>query len=90
MSSATLRVAIRPQRGCLRFSRHESPQVSLSRRPKSAFEGHVAEIGVYKGRFLIALALSLSGDERAIAIDKFDSSDHVYETFKQNLTERGS
>jgi hypothetical protein len=28
--------------------------------------------------------LSLSGDERAIAIDKFDWPDHVYETFKQS------
>jgi len=37
-----------------------------------AFSGDVAEIGVYHGKLFIALALSLTDGERAIAVDLFE------------------
>jgi hypothetical protein len=39
-------------KGCLRFWRHESPQVSLSRRPKSAFEGMLPKLVYTRAAFL--------------------------------------
>ncbi|PPT79483.1 hypothetical protein XarbCFBP8152_09660 [Xanthomonas arboricola] len=40
--------------------------------------GHIAEIGAFEGRFLIALAIGLHEQERAVAIDRFDWPDiHV-------------
>jgi hypothetical protein len=68
------------------FSAQIATSLALAQ-TENGVRGHIAEIGVYKGRFFIALALSLSRDERAIAIDKFDFPDHgVYDTFRKNLT----
>lgn len=41
----------------------------------SGLAGDVAEIGVFEGRFLIAMALALSHDERAIGLDTWDWPD---------------
>jgi predicted O-methyltransferase YrrM len=46
--------------------------------------GHIAEIGVYKGRFFIALALAIADGERAIAIDAWHD-ENFYESFSRNL-----
>ncbi len=46
--------------------------------------GHIAEIGVFKGRFFIAMALALAEGERAIAIDDFHHPDQ-YRQFTENL-----
>jgi hypothetical protein len=42
---------------------------------EQCWHGDVAEIGVFEGRFLIALMLCLHSGERAIAIDTFDWPD---------------
>jgi len=43
----------------------------LARQTASGLRGHVAEIGVFEGRLLIAMALALAEGERALAIDHF-------------------
>ena len=43
----------------------------LARQAAEGTVGHVAEIGVFEGRLFIALALSLSDGERALAVDHF-------------------
>jgi hypothetical protein len=43
----------------------------LARQTATGVIGHVAEIGVFEGRLLIAMALSLADGERALAIDHF-------------------
>lgn len=45
-------------------------------------EGHVFEIGTYKGRFFAALALALEEGDRAIGIDHFEwPDDTVWDAF---------
>jgi hypothetical protein len=52
--------------------------------------GAVAEIGAFEGRFFIALALGLRGDERGIAIDRFDWPDGgVGARFRENCARHG-
>jgi hypothetical protein len=47
--------------------------LALHRQQRAAgIAGGVAEIGVYHGRFFLALALCCGGDERALAVDLFD------------------
>jgi len=41
----------------------------LAQQTASGSVGHVAEIGVFEGRLLIAMALSLADGERALAVD---------------------
>ena len=43
----------------------------LARQTASGVRGHVAEVGVFEGRLLIAMALALAEGERALAIDHF-------------------
>ena len=43
----------------------------LRRQTATGTAGHIAEIGVFEGRLLIAMALSLADGERALAIDPF-------------------
>ena len=43
----------------------------LSRQTATGTAGHIAEMGVFEGRLLIAMALSLVEGERALAIDPF-------------------
>ena len=43
----------------------------LAHQTASGVVGQVAEIGVFEGRLLIAMALSLADDEQALAIDHF-------------------
>ena len=43
----------------------------LAHQTASGVVGQVAEIGVFEGRLLIAMALSLANDEKALAIDHF-------------------
>lgn len=53
---------------------------------KEGWRGNVAEIGAFEGRFLIALALSLPPEERAIAIDLFNWPDNdVEDRFRDRL-----
>ena len=42
---------------------------------RNAIKGNVAEIGVFQGRFFIALCLMLQHKEKAIAIDVFEDQD---------------
>jgi predicted O-methyltransferase YrrM len=52
--------------------------------------GHVAEIGVYEGRFFIALALCAQADEKLIATDVFSWPDNaVAERFLANCQANG-
>jgi predicted O-methyltransferase YrrM len=52
--------------------------------------GPIAEIGTFKGRFFIPLALSLEGDERALGIDTFDwPSPEVLAEFESNCARHG-
>src|SRR4028119_382606 len=43
----------------------------LARQTATGVVGHAAEIGVFEGRLLIAMALALAEGERAVAIDPF-------------------
>ena len=43
----------------------------LRRQTATGTAGHIAEIGVFEGRLLIAMALTLAKGERALAIDPF-------------------
>jgi Methyltransferase domain len=43
----------------------------LARQTDLGITGHVAEIGTYEGRFLIAVALALGDGEKALGIDTF-------------------
>lgn len=44
----------------------------------AGWSGNIAEVGAFEGRFLVALALTMRPDEKAIAIDLFDWPDiHV-------------
>ena len=43
----------------------------LRRQTTAGIAGHIAEIGVFEGRLLIAMALSLAEGERVLAIDPF-------------------
>lgn len=53
-------------------------------------EGHVAEIGVFEGRFFIALALSAQPGERAIATDVFTWPDEeIADRFLANCKSAG-
>ena len=52
--------------------------------------GHLAEIGVYEGRFFIGLALCMQPNERAVAIDVFDWPDAgVRDRFLANCAQNG-
>ncbi|KAB7766662.1 class I SAM-dependent methyltransferase [Xanthomonas maliensis] len=52
----------------------------------SHWGGHVAEIGAFEGRFLIALLSALQAGERAVAIDRYDWPDiHVNVRLDQRL-----
>lgn len=56
----------------------------------SGMYGHVAEIGVFEGKFLIPLAFGLAPEEIAIAIDTFDWPDPaVRQRFQQNIVQGG-
>ena len=62
----------------------------LLRQTASSVVGHVAEIGVFEGRLLIALALSLADGERALAIDPFAWPDPgVRRRFEANCAVHG-
>ncbi len=62
----------------------------LARQTALSIRGDVAEIGAFEGRFLIALALGLTNDERALAIDTFDwPNDGVQQRFLDNCTASG-
>src|SRR5688500_10587522 len=43
----------------------------LARQTTLGITGHVAEIGTFEGRFLIAVALALADGEKALGIDTF-------------------
>src|SRR5688500_16177522 len=43
----------------------------LARQTTLGITGHVAEIGTFEGRFLIAVALALADGEKALGIDRF-------------------
>lgn len=43
----------------------------MARQTRLGITGHVAEIGTFEGRFLIAMALGLRAGERALGIDTF-------------------
>jgi hypothetical protein len=63
---------------------------TLRLQSESGVAGHVAEIGAFEGRFLIALAHALSPDERAIGIDHFIWPDEgVRERFEKNCAQYG-
>jgi methyltransferase family protein len=62
----------------------------LCMQTESGIAGHVAEIGAFEGRFLIALAHALVADERAIGIDHFEWPDAgLRERFDKNCTLHG-
>jgi hypothetical protein len=62
----------------------------LARQTASGVRGHVAEIGVFEGRLLIAMALTLADGERALAIDHFAWPDPgVRGRFEANLAAHG-
>jgi predicted O-methyltransferase YrrM len=44
----------------------------IGHQTRNRIDGGVVEIGAFEGRFLFALALGLSANERAIGIDSFD------------------
>jgi hypothetical protein len=57
---------------------------------EAGIRGHLAEIGVYEGRFFIGLALCTLPNERAVAIDVFDWPDSgVIDRFLGNCAENG-
>lgn len=57
---------------------------------ENGIAGHVAEIGAFEGRFLIALAHALVADEHAIGIDHFVWPDAgLRERFEKNCALRG-
>ena len=52
--------------------------------------GHVIEIGVFEGRFLLAMARALAADEIAIGIDTFDWPDQaVLQRFRDHCARQG-
>lgn len=56
----------------------------------AGWRGNIAEIGAFEGRFLIALALTMAPDERALAIDVYDWPDiHVSLRLSQRLRSFG-
>ncbi len=62
----------------------------LAQQTASGSVGHVAEIGVFEGRLLIAMALSLTDGERALAVDHFTWPDPgVRGRFKANCAAHG-
>jgi hypothetical protein len=57
---------------------------------ENGIAGHVAEIGAFEGRFLIALAHGLVADERAIGIDHFEWPDAgLQDRFEKNCALHG-
>lgn len=53
-------------------------------------KGHVAEIGTFKGRFFIPLAMALADGERGLGIDTFDwPSQDVLTQFEGNCDRHG-
>ena len=68
-----------------RFSAFVSSAILRIQR-NAGWSGGVAEIGAFEGRFIIALAFSLSSDERAVAVDLFEWPDpEVEDRFRQRL-----
>jgi hypothetical protein len=62
----------------------------LARQTAAGVAGHIAEIGVFEGRLLIAMALSLANGERALAIDPFTWPDPgVRGRFEANCAAHG-
>jgi predicted O-methyltransferase YrrM len=62
----------------------------LARQTAAGVAGHVAEIGVFEGRLLIAMALCLADGERALAIDHFAWPDPgVRARFEANCAAHG-
>jgi hypothetical protein len=62
----------------------------LAAQSAEGIRGHVAEIGVYEGRFFIALALCLQRGERALATDVFTWPDEgVAQRFLDNCRSAG-
>jgi Methyltransferase domain len=62
----------------------------LARQAAEGTVGHVAEIGVFEGRLFIAMALSLSDGERALAVDHFSWPDPgVRGRFEANCAAHG-
>src|SRR4051812_21116647 len=57
---------------------------------KNGIEGHFVEIGVFEGRFILALARSLQKGEKAFAIDTFDWPEpSVEERFRRHVSNQG-
>jgi hypothetical protein len=62
----------------------------LRRQTATGIAGHIAEIGVFEGRLLIAMALSLADGERALAIDPFTWPDlGLHGRFEANCDAHG-
>jgi predicted O-methyltransferase YrrM len=62
----------------------------LARQTKLGIAGHVAEIGTFEGRFLIAMALALTGGETALAVDTFAWPDAgILDRFRDNCRRSG-
>jgi predicted O-methyltransferase YrrM len=62
----------------------------LEHQTRSGITGHVAEIGTFEGRLLIAMAHALAEGERALAIDHFEWPDPgVRARFEANLAAHG-
>jgi Methyltransferase domain len=62
----------------------------LARQTAAGVAGHVAEIGVFEGRLLIAMALALADGERALAVDPFTWPDSgVRGRFEANCMAHG-
>ena len=77
---------------CGMSSRFSAPIIAglLAQQTAIGVTGHVAEIGAFEGRLLIAMALSLVGGERALAIDTFDWPDEgVRNRFERNCIRHG-
>lgn len=56
----------------------------------NGIEGHLVEIGVFEGRFILALARALRGDEKAFAIDTFEWPEpSVEDRFRRHLEDQG-
>ena len=56
---------------------------------KNGIEGHIVEVGVFEGRFILALARALQKGEKAFAVDTFDwPGPGVEQRFRQHVTDQ--
>jgi predicted O-methyltransferase YrrM len=62
----------------------------LRRQTEMGVGGDIAEIGTFEGRFFIAMALGLAGNEHAVGIDTFDwPNPGLYGRFLRNCATAG-